>query len=447
VRALLRTIARGAAWKLGADLLGRVLQYALLWAAARSLGRGDFGDFTFGLSIGLMLAQVADFGLQLFVQRELARLAIPGASSRPYFTDEVAASRLVGGGLALKAVLSVVAMLLIAGLVLVEPVGHKGALLLVGLSMVLTTGLDYLSYCFRALQRLKNEALTWLLARFANLALGLGVLYLGGGIWGLAVVGNIAMLAAFAFGYWKLSSYVRPAWREWWSSWRGMLGMGEAGATAIGIGVIFSIISFRVDNLLIPPIGGGREALGLYNVAYKLFEPSQILPGTLLAATFPLLSQAALHATRNQGPEARSALRKLLAHNLSLLLALAVGVTLALTIFAGPVVELLYGTQYAASAPILQILALACIPMFMNYALTHALIAMDRPRLYAFFTLLTIIINVGANLVLLPVLGVQGAAWATAATELALFILCASAVFRLLGAPSSAEPLVVRRET
>src|SRR5437763_5503396 len=107
------------------------------------------------------------------------------------------------------------------------------------------------------------------------------------------------------------------------SYWRRMLSTSEAGATAIGIGVIFSIISFRVDNLLIPPVGGGTEALGLYNVAYKLFEPSQILPGTLLAATFPLISQAALNATRNQGPEARSALRRLLAHNLSILFALA----------------------------------------------------------------------------------------------------------------------------
>src|SRR5438477_10583624 len=129
MRALLSAVGEGAFWKLGSDLLGRVLQYALLWVAARSLGRADFGDFTFALSIGLMLAQVADFGLQLFIQRELARLAIPGATARPYFTDERAAARLVGGGLSIKAGLSVVAFALMVGLVLIEPVGNKGALL------------------------------------------------------------------------------------------------------------------------------------------------------------------------------------------------------------------------------------------------------------------------------------------------------------------------------
>src|SRR5215210_5495269 len=151
VRELLPAISGGVGWKLGADILARLLQYVLLWFAARSLGRAGFGDFTFALSTGYMLAQVADFGLQLYVQRELARLAIPGAWERPYFTDEAAAARLVGGGLAIKSALSVVALALMAGLVALEPVDNKAALLLIGLSMVLATGLEYLSYCFRAL--------------------------------------------------------------------------------------------------------------------------------------------------------------------------------------------------------------------------------------------------------------------------------------------------------
>src|SRR5213075_3041140 len=87
---------RGAGWKLGSDLLGRLLQYLLLWGAARSLSQADFGDFTFALSIGFMLAQVADFGRQLYVQRDVARLLVPGATSSPYFSDQIAAGRLIG---------------------------------------------------------------------------------------------------------------------------------------------------------------------------------------------------------------------------------------------------------------------------------------------------------------------------------------------------------------
>lgn len=410
---------RGAGWKLGSDLLGRALQYALLWFAARSLSQGDFGDFTFALSIGFMLAQVADFGLQLYVQRELARLALPGSSSAPYFSDEVAAGRLVGGGLAIKAGLSVAAMLLIAVLVILEPVGNKGALILVGFSMVLGTALDYLSYCFRALAGLRYEAAANLIGRAVNLALGVGLVVFGAGVWGLALAGNLAMLAALVFSYRRLLDYVRPAWRPDWVYWRSSMGQ----PTAVGIGIIFSIISFRVDNLLIPPMVG-REGLAVYNVGYKLFEPSLVVPGVLLAATFPLLAQAAGVISLNTGK-----LRDLLRQTLGLLALLGIVASLLVFAVAVPLINLLYGQEYAASAPVLQLLAFACLPMFINYGLTHALIAVDRPRLYALFTMISLFINVGANLLLIPIMGVGGAAAATIVTELALFLMCGYALF------------------
>jgi O-antigen/teichoic acid export membrane protein len=432
---------RGAGWKLGSDLLGRVLQYILLWSAARSLSQGDFGDFTFALSIGFMLAQVADFGLQLYVQRELARLHLAGATARPYFVDEEAAGRIVGGGLALKGGLSVAAMLLIGAVVAVEPVGNKGALVLVGLSMVLGTGLDYLSYIFRALGRLDYEAWASLVSRVVNLGLGVSLLVMGAGVWGLALAGNAAMLVALGISYRRLRLYIKPVWRPDWRYWRRSMGQ----PTAVGIGIIFSIISFRVDNLLIAPMVG-REGLAVYNVAYKLFEPSLILPGVVLAATFPLLSQAAGVASLGVGR-----LRDVLGQTSGALALLGGGAGLAIAAAAGPIIGLLYGQEYAASVPVLQVLAAACLPMFVSYGLTHALIAVDKPRLYAAFTLVSLFVNVGANLALIPTLGVAGAAVATVVTEVALCLMCGTAIVRHLsgvragGSVDSIESAVERR--
>jgi O-antigen/teichoic acid export membrane protein len=437
--------------------VGRALQYVLLWAAARSLGSAAFGDYSFALSTGLMLAQVADFGLQLFVQRELARristeyrvsstdyqhtqaTGVLGTRYSVLGTD-TEAGRLVGGGLVIKGLLSVVAMGMLAGLVALVPVGNKGALLLVGLSMVLATGLDYLSYCFRAMSMLRYEALGTILARFVNLALGLGLLALGAGIWGLALAGNLAMVVAIGFLYTRLLRYVRPVWRPDRAYWRRTL----AQPTAIGIGVIFSIISFRVDNLLIPPIAG-REALGLYNVAYKLFEPALILPATLLAATFPLIAQAVGNVA-DAVPRERDPLPGLLGRNLLLLFGMGSAVAVLMWALGGPVLGLLYGAPYAGSAPVLQILAFACVPMYLNYALTHTLIAADRPRLFALFTLAALFANVAANLVLIPALGIRGAALATVCAEVVLLALCSVALYGLLrGRSLVSVPVAERR--
>src|SRR5687768_6896472 len=101
-------------------------------------------------------------------------------------------------------------------------------------------------------------------------------------------------------------------------------------------------------------------------------------------------------------------------------------------ILALAVILLLYGRQAALSAWVLQILALACVPMFLNYLLTHTLIAVDRQRLYAVFTLLALLVNVTANLALIPSLGIRGAALATLLTELSLLGLCLTGVLRSL---------------
>lgn len=414
-----RTIGRrGALWKLGSDLAGRVFQYALLWVAARNLAQSDFGDFTFALSIGYMLAQVADFGLQLYVQRELSRLVEHDSAGNVLITDPQLAGRLVGGGLVIKGALSVLAMLLIIGAVLLEPVGNRGALLLVGIAMLLGTTLEYLSYCFRAFGRLGWEARLGFVARLLNLLLGVGLLLWGAGVWGLAVASFVSMAVAVLLGYRLLLRYVRPVWRTDWAYWRASMGQ----PTAVGIGIVFSIVSFRLDNLLIPPIVG-TEALAVYNVAYKLFEPSLILPGVLLAAVFPMLSQAA---------HTPASMRVVIRQTHLALLGLGLLATFALALFATPLLMLLYGAPYLASAPVLVVLAFACVPMYLNYGLTHTLIAVDKPRLYAIFTLVSLFVNLAMNLALIPALGVTGAAIATVGTELVLLALCGGAVLQHL---------------
>jgi O-antigen/teichoic acid export membrane protein len=176
--------------------------------------------------------------------------------------------------------------------------------------------------------------------------------------------------------------------------------------------------------------------LAVYNVGYKLFEPALLIPGVVLAATFPLLSQAGASATFH-----RAHFRSLMGQTTLVMLSLGLAAAAALWLLAGPVIALLYGATYAGSVPVLQMLAPACVPMFINYALTHGLIALDRPSLYAAFTLASLVVNVAANLLLLPILGVTGAAAATVITEVALFALCAAAMARYLGAsPRTAEP-------
>jgi O-antigen/teichoic acid export membrane protein len=217
----------------------------------------------------------------------------------------------------------------------------------------------------------------------------------------------------------------------------------------MGLGIVFSMFAFRVDNLLIPPIVGAArasETLSIYNAAYKLFELTLIVPGVVLAATFSLLSQAGGSGATSEVRD--GGLRPVLGQTMALLLGLGMLASLALAAGAVPLTSLLYGDRFGAAVPVLQVLALGCIPMYASYGLTHALVAMDRPQVYAVFSGVCLLVNVATNLVLLPGMGVQGAAWATFLTEATLVALCAAAILRYLrrpGAPLAAQ--VVQSET
>jgi O-antigen/teichoic acid export membrane protein len=123
---------------------------------------------------------------------------------------------------------------------------------------------------------------------------------------------------------------------------------------------------------------------------------------------------------------------------MAVLLGLGALASLTLALGAVPLTGLLYGDRFGAAVPVLQVLALGCIPMYASYGLTHALVAMDRPQVYAAFSGVGLLVNVAANLLLLPRMGVQGAAWATLATEAALVVLCATAILRYMRRPGTA---------
>ena len=97
-----------ASSKLAAEVIGRLLQFALIYAAQRLLGPANYGIITYGLAVGVVLAPVTDLGMQLIVTREIAR-------------DGQAAPRLAGLGLALKLILTLGAVGLLLPISLLRP--------------------------------------------------------------------------------------------------------------------------------------------------------------------------------------------------------------------------------------------------------------------------------------------------------------------------------------
>src|SRR5512143_3689908 len=119
-----------ASSKLVAEVIGRLLQFALIYAAQRILGPANYGIVTYGLAVGVVLAPVTDLGMQLIVTREIAR-------------DGQAAPRLAGTGLSLKLILAVCTVGLLLPISLQRPVDAALATFILGASVIATSFVEY----------------------------------------------------------------------------------------------------------------------------------------------------------------------------------------------------------------------------------------------------------------------------------------------------------------
>jgi O-antigen/teichoic acid export membrane protein len=390
--------------KLVADVAGRGLQFLLAYLAQRSLGPAAYGQFTYALAIGFVVATLTDLGLQLTLTREMSR-------------DEAEAARIAGVGLSIKLALAVVGAAVLAGFSLTRPAPLQFPTFVVGLALICISFVETLGYVFRGLQRVEHEAGLLLLMRVAIFGLGVAALMGGGGVLGLGLAYLVGGgLAAGAGLLWLRRRFFSPRFAvappEWWGMLRQALPLGGA--------IVCSVVYTRTPVFLLDAMRGA-EAVGLFGVAQKLIEPMALMPAALMAAVFPAFTQG---LALNNGQAAWLGQRSVV------LLALAGGAVAAAGFLGGPwLIEQLYGRQYAGSESPLQILALAVPLIFVNYALTHFIVAFDRQALNLLLSALLFAVNAALCLTLIPRYGPAGAAAAMLVSELLLLGLCSWALY------------------
>jgi len=393
--------------KLTSEMIGRLASFALVLWAARQLGEADFGRYNYGLALGFVLAQLADLGFQVLLAREIA-------------TSGRAVKPLVSTALRLKLLLSLPVILLLLFVTAAWPLTLRLSLLALGLTLLLQTYLEFVAYIFRGEQRLIMEAQLLAGARLATAVIGIIVLALGGGLLELALAQLGSTLILAIWGLWwlrqagwldSLRSIVQPNRTQMAQTTRYLL----VQAIPIGISIFLSIAYTRLA-ILILQYRLGEVAVAHFSAAYRLVEPAQILPASLVAAAFPAFT-ALLHQDPDQARHMGLRVSRLLALG-------GVGVATAFWLTASWLIPLLYGPLFHDSVPVLQWLGLSIIPAFINYSLTHYLIARGQQGIMGILTAVMLLLHAGLSWLLIPHWGVIGPTIAIIAAETTLLIGC-----------------------
>lgn len=149
----------------------------------------------------------------------------------------------------------------------------------------------------------------------------------------------------------------------------------------------------------------GDASVGLYAAAVKLVEVWYFIPGIICSSLFPAIINARLSDTKKYYNRL-SGLYKMLS-------AIAVLIAIPLVICSGWLINLFYGSAYAAASPVLQVYIWSSLGLFLNFGLTQQLLAENRIKFLFAINLVAMLLNVALNLVFIPKFGMVGAAWAT----------------------------------
>lgn len=400
------------------DAVSRLLYFGTLIFAARRLSADAFGLLALAATVGWMAGVVSDFGLQVHVAREVAVAPTrAGQVAWPLLRFRAAAA-------VVAAVFGSAVVIAVLGRVEVGPVVALVA------AHVLVAVAEFLYHVQRGLDRSDLESTLAVGHRSLATGASLVVLWLWPSLatYAMAALGSALLLLAATLAATRRvverrSRSVTPVSRSAFAPVRteDLAGRmvapsapASAGATLravwpIGLGVVLSALYFRVDLLMVARWGGAASAAH-YGAVFRLVDASRLLPAAALAVAFPVLCSAKTLEPLRQVVLALAAAGLVLA-----------GVTAAA---AEPLVVLTFGEPYRVAIPLLRVLCVALPMFFVNYALTHQLIAWHRQRHYAVVCGLALGVNLAANLALIPQYGALGAAWTTVMTEIVVTLGC-----------------------
>jgi O-antigen/teichoic acid export membrane protein len=383
------SLAWNTAVLVAAQVVTAALGVATLLVISRLLGPTALGEWRFAVAVTGYLVIVSDAGISAFAIREIAR-------------ERTLTPRLGWPVVVVQAgTAGVLYALLIAGLLVSGVSGRTFAVVaLFGLSaFVHALGIGHV---FQAFEKMPTIALVSVASTVAATALGLGALAVTRQLaWAAAapvaagLVGNLVLLrlGRRAFDL----PFALP-------SLRAIVALLRAGAPFLVAGIATQLI-FSADAILIEIFRGVHE-LGIYAAGYAIPAQLLVLTGPLMAAVYPRLA--------SYGTAGSAALTAAIAGVLGfIVLPLALGGAAV----ADQLVGFLYGAAFHRSWTVLAIAVSLPVLGAFNSVLGLALTSRDRQRTVMRVAVMTAAFNVAANLVLLPTVGIVGAAAAVAASE------------------------------
>jgi O-antigen/teichoic acid export membrane protein len=358
------------------------------------LGDVIFGKYSFALAFVAIFAVFSDLGYNTILIREVSR-------------DKSQASKYLNNVISMRILLSIAifALIVVSINIMGYPADTKNAVYLFGIYTLLTSISAVFKVTFRAFEKMEYEAAITILANIIRITLGLSVLFLGYSLIELALIFVISGILEVLFSILICrKKFIKPQIEFDFDFLKNTIKI----ALPLSITGISLLIYTKTDTIMLSMMKGDA-VVGWYNAAYNLILGFKPIPQLFMNALFPLMS--------SYYESSKDSLNIISEISFKFLFVIGFPLALGTTILADQIIHIFYGPQFTNSVVALQILSWDIFLFMMWTNGSFILIAANKQKMWAIAAVSTALINIAANLILIPPLSYVGAAIATIIAE------------------------------
>jgi len=377
-------------WMFGGRVFTLGISFFVGVYIARYLGPANYGLLNYVISFVGLFAFLASFGVDGIVNREIVR-------------DHSKKDEILGTAFYIKIVGSILAIIAV---LFVSIFTTKDIFTLI---LIWLFALNFIPQAFNVIeiyfqsQVLSKKVVTaQIISNIISTILKILCIVLGKGIFWLMIIyvietsvyALILLLSFRKFGNhirkWKFNMNIAKNLLK--DSWPLMF-------ASIAIGIYMKIDQVMIKNIL------GNEQAGIYAVAAKLSEVWYFIPMIICTSLFP----AIINSIKTSIELFENRMKKLY----FLMFWLSFAIASFTTILAYPIVKILFGMPYIGAVTTLQIYVWAGVSVSLGVVLGQYILAKNMTKIFFCNTLMGALINVILNIILIPKIGINGAAIAT----------------------------------
>jgi O-antigen/teichoic acid export membrane protein len=374
------------------EIMAKGLGVVFFAMVARFLGARELGLYAFSLAVANFVALPTKFGFETIIQRGVGR---DPSNTHQYFW----------GIMAVKVLIAVTSWGILLLVLMLFPRSEVTVMAIAGGFALVYSFMEFTNAFFRANQRPEIEMVVRLVFSIGNLGLGALVLYSGWRLTGVLSAQLVSVTLAVSVGaliLMHICTKVRLIWN------RRVLWGYVVNASPFAAILLALFLSNQIGIIILTP-WAGKEDVGYFAAALRLFDPVTLIPAAIMGAFLPMMS--GLHI-QSLGKFVRT-----LRFTMKYMFILAVPLIILMSILAHQIVVFLYRESFSPSAQALQILSAVILFSFWNHTSENVLVATNQERVLLKLTWITAGVHVAANLILIPTFSYLGACLAILTTQ------------------------------